>query len=94
MATRIAQRELRNNNTLIVDRVEAGESFVVTRNGIAVADLVPHSGTHKPPRFPRTTELVANRRRDNGLTVDREAWVRDIRDTDRFTVDDPFGRGV
>ncbi len=37
----IAQRELRNDNAEIIRRVEAGESFVVTRNGVPVAELRP-----------------------------------------------------
>jgi prevent-host-death family protein len=37
----IAQRELRNQNAQILDAVEAGESFVVTRNGEPVAELRP-----------------------------------------------------
>lgn len=42
MATVITQRELRNDNADIMRRVELGESFVVTRHGTPVADLVPH----------------------------------------------------
>jgi prevent-host-death family protein len=37
----IAQRELRNDNAEIIRRVEAGETFVVTRNGVPVAELRP-----------------------------------------------------
>ena len=37
----IAQRELRNDNAKVIDAVAAGESFVVTRNGVAVAELRP-----------------------------------------------------
>ena len=43
----ISQRELRNDNAEIMRRVEAGETFVVTRNGKPVADLV------RRPRRPR-----------------------------------------
>ena len=39
--TEIAQRELRNDNAEIIRRVEAGETFVVTRNGMPVAELRP-----------------------------------------------------
>lgn len=42
MATRISQRELRNDNAELMRRVEAGESFTVTRRGEPVADLIPH----------------------------------------------------
>jgi prevent-host-death family protein len=38
----ISQRELRNDSGEIMRRVEHGESFVVTRNGVPIADLVPH----------------------------------------------------
>ena len=41
MAKTIAQRELRNENAKVIDEVVAGESFVVTRNGIPVAELRP-----------------------------------------------------
>ena len=41
MVRTIAQRELRNENAKVIDEVVAGESFVVTRNGIPVAELRP-----------------------------------------------------
>lgn len=41
MTKTIAQRELRNANAKVIDEVVAGESFVVTRNGIPVAELRP-----------------------------------------------------
>lgn len=90
MATRIAQRELRNNNADILNRVEAGESFVVTRNGVAVADVVRHAERSGPPMFPKTTDLAARRRTITGRTPDREAWLRDIRDADSVIDDDPL----
>jgi prevent-host-death family protein len=37
----IAQRELRNDNAKVIDAVAAGETFVVTRNGVPVAELRP-----------------------------------------------------
>lgn len=39
----IAQRELRNDNAAVMKSVEAGESFVITRNGSPVAELRPLS---------------------------------------------------
>jgi len=41
MAEIIPQRELRNNNAAIVDRVARGQTFVVTRHGTPVAELRP-----------------------------------------------------
>lgn len=90
MATLIPQRELRNNNADILNRVEAGESFVVTRNGVAVADVVPHSERSQPPMFPSTKDLAARRRRTMDSAPDRGAWVRDIRETDGLIDDDPL----
>jgi len=42
MARRISQRELRNESGAIMRAIDEGETFVVTRNGVPVADLVPH----------------------------------------------------
>jgi len=90
VVTVIPQRQLRNNNAEILDRVEAGERFVVTRNGIAVADVVPHTSQPGPPRFPKTSDLLARNRVSGATAPDREAWMRDIRDADTFIDDDPF----
>jgi len=37
----IAQRELRNDNARVIDEVVSGQVFVVTRNGVPVAELRP-----------------------------------------------------
>lgn len=41
MSRTISQRELRNDSGAIMRAVEAGESFVVTRNGVPLAELTP-----------------------------------------------------
>ncbi len=53
----IGQRELRNDNARIIDAVEAGHTFVVTRNGTPVAELRPVQA--RRPRFVRRAELIA-----------------------------------
>lgn len=58
MTATIPQRELRNNNTAIIDAVIAGEGFVVTRNGIPVAELRPITGRPRRVFVPRA-EIVA-----------------------------------
>ena len=88
MADEISQRELRNDNADVMRRVLAGESFVVTRNGKPVADLVPHQPT------------AASRRRTLGEVqaafralppVDGAEWLADIRRADEvFGPDDPL----
>lgn len=61
METTISQRELRNDNGAIMRRVEQGERFTVTRNGVPVADLLPHdrSSSDQRRRFVPTAEIAA-----------------------------------
>ncbi|MFC4531477.1 type II toxin-antitoxin system Phd/YefM family antitoxin [Sphaerisporangium dianthi] len=55
----ITQREFRNNSAAVMDAVEAGEIYHITRNGVEVAELRPVA------RRRRLTaeELVARHRR-------------------------------
>lgn len=46
----IAQRDLRNDSADVLRRVEAGEEFIVTRNGTPVAMLVPVARRRAVPR--------------------------------------------
>jgi prevent-host-death family protein len=57
MAKTIAQRELRNDNAKVIEAVAAGESFVVTRNGVPVAELRPIRQTRRT--FVPVAELLA-----------------------------------
>jgi len=41
MRRTIAQRELRNDNARVIAAVASGETFLVTRNGVPVAELRP-----------------------------------------------------
>jgi antitoxin (DNA-binding transcriptional repressor) of toxin-antitoxin stability system len=41
VAREITQRELRNTSGDIMRALDRGESFIVTRNGVAVGELVP-----------------------------------------------------
>jgi prevent-host-death family protein len=41
VAREITQRELRNESGEIMRKVDEGETFVVTRNGVPVAELTP-----------------------------------------------------
>ena len=53
--TTIPLRELRNNASQVVRRVEAGERLTVTVDGRPAADLVPHTGRR---RFASREDLV------------------------------------
>ena len=39
---RISEEELQENIEEILDRVEDGEEFIITRNGVDVAILIPY----------------------------------------------------
>ena len=41
MAEAITQRELRNDSGEIMRRLDQGEAFIVTRNGVPVGELLP-----------------------------------------------------
>ena len=41
MARELTQRELRNESGEIMRALDSGESFVVTRNGVPVGELIP-----------------------------------------------------
>jgi antitoxin (DNA-binding transcriptional repressor) of toxin-antitoxin stability system len=59
MGRHITQRELRNESGRVLREVQAGETIVVTRYGVPVAEMRP-----VPPRrfVPRTVILHAGRR--------------------------------
>ena len=48
MTKTIAQRQLRNDNARVIHEVVSGVTFLVTRNGVPVAEL-------RPIRQPRRT---------------------------------------
>lgn len=55
----ISQRELRNDSSAVLRRVEAGEVITVTRRGIPVADLVPHlPRVEEPARYVPAERIV------------------------------------
>lgn len=74
MARTIAQRELRNDNAKVIKAVAAGESFVVTHNGVPVAELRPIRQTRRT--FVPTAELLALV--GTGPRIDREQFRADL----------------
>ncbi|HEY2194695.1 MAG TPA: type II toxin-antitoxin system prevent-host-death family antitoxin [Actinomycetospora sp.] len=87
MGDTIGQRELRNESGAIMRRVERGESFVVTRNGRPVANLVPHAR----PDDDQARTLGELQRRFRDLPgVDAARWRADRERADEvFGDDDP-----
>ncbi|KOV79018.1 type II toxin-antitoxin system Phd/YefM family antitoxin [Nocardia sp. NRRL S-836] len=88
--TTIGQRELRNDNAEIMRRVEAGESFVVTRNNKPVAQLSPYRvdvmwHEQRPVRLDEVQEAFRQL-----PPVDADRWEADRRAADEvFGEDDP-----
>lgn len=74
MARVIAQRELRNDNAKVIEAVAAGESFVVTRNGVPVAELRPIVQTRRT--FVPIAELLELSAA--GPRIDRERFRADL----------------
>ena len=74
MAKTIAQRQLRNDNAKVIEAVAAGESFVVTRNGVPVAELRPIRQARRT--FVPTTELLVQAA--TGPRIDRTRFRADL----------------
>ena len=83
MAREISQRELRNESGEIMRRVDEGESFIVTRNGVPVGELSPL----RRHRFVRTDTAIALFRQAPSVDLSR---LRD--DLDRVAAQDPTPR--
>ena len=72
VATEITQRELRNQSGEIMRALDAGKTFVVTRNGVAVGELRPL----RRRRFVATETLLEHFR--GAAQVDPGTFRRDL----------------
>ena len=68
----ITQRDLRNRSREIMDAVERGESFTVTRDGHRIGELIP---LRQRRRFVTRQEFAAMSR--NSPAIDLEAFRAD-----------------
>lgn len=70
----ISQRQMRNESGEILRRVQAGESFIITNNGVEVAKLVPYASASNSDR----DELIAR-----GMLVNRKThqlpWPKPVK---------------
>lgn len=83
MAREITQRQLRNESGDVMRALDDGESFIVTRNGIAVGELVPV----RRRRF--VSREAACRAFAGAPAIDPERFRTDV---DRFVDHDPAPR--
>jgi prevent-host-death family protein len=85
----ISQREFRNNSAAVMDAVEAGEVYRVTRNGVAVAELRPLSRR----RRLSAEELVERHRRLPRIDYARmRQEAAEMLGEDRVGDEDPWER--
>ncbi|MFD2419917.1 type II toxin-antitoxin system Phd/YefM family antitoxin [Amycolatopsis pigmentata] len=68
----ITQRDLRSRSREIMDAVEHGQSFTVTRDGHGIGELIP---LRRRPRFVSRQQFAAMSR--NTPSVDLEAFRAD-----------------
>jgi antitoxin (DNA-binding transcriptional repressor) of toxin-antitoxin stability system len=80
----ISQRQLRNQSGEVMRALDAGESFLVTRNGVAVAELTP---VRRRRFVSRDAALAAFAR---AAPVDTARFRADV---DRLAGQDPTPRG-
>jgi len=67
MSRIITQRELRNDSAAVLREVQAGQTLVVTRNGVPVAELRPVP----PRRFVPRAAITAAAKRAPRIDLDR-----------------------
>lgn len=71
----ISQREFRNNSAAVMDAVEAGETYHVTRNGVEIAELRP---------LPRRRRLTAEELVDRHHRLPRVDYEEMRQESDEF----------
>jgi len=84
MSRRITQRELRNDSGRIMRALDKGKTFVVTRNGVPVGELIP---LRQRSFVPAENVLAAF------AGAPHVAHARFRKDVDRFVNQDPTPRG-
>lgn len=77
---RIPQRELRNDVSGVLRRVEAGERLRVTVSGRDAADLVPVENREQWTSGARARDLIMRAQADPGLTHELEEAFPDTTD--------------
>lgn len=80
----ITQRELRNDTPAVMRAIEAGESFVLTRNGTPIADLIPHARAAEPRRVTGADLVAAREQLD---AIEPERFFTDL---ERYVDADPL----
>jgi prevent-host-death family protein len=85
--TKISQRDLRLHSKEIMDAVERGDTFLVTRDGRGIGQLIP---LRRRERFVARADFVSSSA--VAATVSLERFRNDQNELFRGTVDDPYAR--
>lgn len=72
MSRTITQRELRNDGGAIMRGLDRGETFILTRRGVPVGELIPI----RRPRFASRSDVA--RVFIAAAPIDRKRFVRDL----------------
>jgi prevent-host-death family protein len=83
----ITQRDLRSRSKEIMDAVEGGQSFTVTRDGHEIGELIP---LRRRRRFVTRDEFAAMSR--SAASIDIDAFRADQAESADQEVDDPYER--
>ncbi|WP_328915004.1 MULTISPECIES: type II toxin-antitoxin system Phd/YefM family antitoxin [unclassified Streptomyces] len=83
----ITQRDLRSRSKEIMDAVQGGQSFTVTRDGHQIGELIP---LRRRRRFVARAEFAAMSRTASDVSL--EAFRADQDATAEQETDDPYGR--
>ena len=83
----IAQRELRNQVSAVLQRAQAGERFTITVAGRPVAELGPLASARVPAAPARLVAVLSETPTDTAWPTE----LQQLRDTDAATARDPWG---
>ncbi|MFG2623906.1 type II toxin-antitoxin system Phd/YefM family antitoxin [Streptomyces sp. NPDC048473] len=83
----ITQRDLRNRSKEIMDAVQGGQAFTVTRDGHRIGELIP---LRRRRRFVPRGEFAAMSRTASDISLD--AFRADQDATAEQRLDDPYAR--
>lgn len=83
----VSQRDLRMRSKEIMDALECGQSYTVTRDGRGIGELVP---IREPRRFVSRATFARGARYAPDL--DLEAFRRDLDEAVDPELDDPYAR--
>lgn len=78
MESAVGAYEAKTHLPQLLDRVEGGETIIITRHGKAVAKLVPASGVVTKPDVRKVVEEMKRFQREQGPTLGDGLTIREM----------------